>query len=71
MESEATLVWAQGGVELNSVSAVDLYLALIVFPDDTELDDSLRDRDNLESGLVFRILLEKSGMFEGGDQLCE
>ena len=47
MESEAALVWAKGRVELDTVAAVDLRLAFVIFPDDTELDDSLGDGDDL------------------------
>lgn len=43
VKTEATLVWAQGRVELNTISAVELELSLIIFPDDTELDDALGD----------------------------
>jgi hypothetical protein len=47
MESEAALVWAKGRVELDTISAVDLGLSLVVLPDDAELDDSLGDGDDL------------------------
>lgn len=70
MKSETTLVWAESGVELNSVSAVDLGLEFVILPDDSELDDSLGDGDDLEGGLVFGVLLEEGGVFEGGDELC-
>lgn len=69
MESQPSLVWTQCTVELNSVSAVDLELSLVGLPDDTELDDSLGDGDDFEGGLVFGVLLEKSAIFEGRDQL--
>ena len=58
MESKATFVWAEGRIELNAISAVYLGLKLVIFPDDTELDDPLRDRNDLESFLVFRVLFE-------------
>ena len=41
MESQSSLVWAYGAVELHTVSDVDLYLALVVHPGDTESDDAL------------------------------
>ena len=69
MESKAALVWTQGRVELDTISAVELELSLIVFPDHTELDDSLGDGDNLESSLVLRILLEESAVLQGRSQL--
>jgi hypothetical protein len=70
MESKATLVWAKGRVKLHTVTTVDLGLKLVIFPDDTELNDALWDGDYLQSFLVFRVLFEKRGMFEGGGQLC-
>ena len=70
MESQAALVGAQGGVELDAVAAVDLGLALVVLPDDAELDDALGDGDDLERGLVFGVLLEEGAVFEGRGQLC-
>jgi hypothetical protein len=69
VESETTLVRAKGGVELYSVSAVDLALALVIFPDNSELNDTLGDGGNLESLLVLWVLLEEGGVLEGGDQL--
>jgi hypothetical protein len=58
VESETALVWAESGIELNAVSLVDLALALVVFPDNAELDDTLRDGGNLESLLILWVLLE-------------
>jgi hypothetical protein len=49
VESETALVGAQSRVELHAVSSVDLALALVVLPGDTELDDALGDGGNLES----------------------
>jgi hypothetical protein len=65
VETETTLVWAESRVELHTVALVDLALALVVLPDDAELDDALRDRGDLEGLLVLGVLLE-----EGGDKLC-
>jgi hypothetical protein len=69
MESQSSLVWAQGRVKLHTVSAVDLDLVLVIFPDDTELDDAFWDGDDLEGGLVLGLLLEEGAVFEGGDKL--
>lgn len=75
MESQTTLVRTQGRVELNSVTTVDLDLSLVVFPGNSELDDSFRDLNDLEALGVFRILLQKrsegtfdfrQGLFEFG-----
>lgn len=54
---------------MNSVSAVDLDLVLVIFPDDTELDDAFWDGGDLESFLVFWVLLEEGRVLEGGGQL--
>lgn len=65
MKSKTSLVWTQGRVELYTISSVDLHLSLVILPDHSELDDSFRNGSNLEGGLVFRILLEERGVFEG------
>jgi hypothetical protein len=54
---------------LYTVSAVDLDLVLVIFPDDTELDDAFGNRDDLEGSLVLGLLLEESAVLEGGDKL--
>lgn len=64
MEAKTSLVRSQGGVVLNAVSIVDLDLEVVVFPDDTELDDTLRDGSDLESLAVLWVLLKKRGVFE-------
>jgi hypothetical protein len=70
VEPEATLVGTKSGVELDTVSTVDLDLAFIIFPDNTELDDTLRNGDDLKSLAELRLLLEKSGVLESGGELC-
>ena len=47
VESQSSLVRTQCTVELDSVAAVDLYLVLVVFPDNAELDDAFGDRGDL------------------------
>lgn len=69
MEAETALVGAQGRVELHTVALLDLALALVVLPDDAELDDALGDRDDFESFLVLGVLGEEGGGLEGGDEL--
>jgi hypothetical protein len=58
VEAETALVWTKSRVELHTVSLVDHALALVVLPYDAELDDALRDGDDLESLLVLGVLLE-------------
>ena len=70
MEAQAALVGTQGRVELDSVAAVDAQLALVVLPDDAELDDALGDGDDLEGGAVLGVLAEERAVLERGDQLC-
>jgi hypothetical protein len=70
VESEASLVWTEGGVELDTVAAVDLWLEVVILPDDAELDDALWDGDDGEGSLVFWVLLEEGGVLEGRGQLC-
>ena len=69
MESETALVRAQSGIELDAVSFVDLALALVVLPDNAELDDTLRDSGDLESLPVLGVLLEDGRVLKGGDEL--
>jgi hypothetical protein len=44
VKSETALVWTKRRVELHAVSAIDLHLALVILPRNTELDHALRDR---------------------------
>jgi hypothetical protein len=46
------------------------YLAFVIFPDDTELNDTLGNGHDLEGLAVLGLLLEKSGVLEGGGELC-
>lgn len=71
MKSQTSLVRTEGGVELHTVAAVDLHLALVILPDDAELDNALGNRDDLESGLVFGVLVEEGGVLKSRGQLCE
>jgi hypothetical protein len=41
VEAETALVRTKSGVELDAVALVDVAFALVIFPDDTELDDAL------------------------------
>lgn len=70
MESQTTLVRTQGRVELHTVTLVDLQLALVIFPDDSELDDTLRDSRDLEGSAVLRVLCEEGAVLKSACQLC-
>lgn len=65
METETALVWTESRVELYTVSAVDLWESLVIFPHDAELDDALWNGDDLEGSLEFRLLFKESAVFEG------
>lgn len=66
MKAQSSLVRPQCGIELHAISPIDLNLALVIFPDDAELNHSLGHGSNFQSGLVFRVLGEKGGVLEGG-----
>ena len=91
MESKTTLVRPECGVELplvmvsgkglylNSVATVDLHFAFIIFPDDTELDESFGDLPisailgrrvysyDREHFFQFRFLFEERAALQSGD----
>ena len=69
VETETTLVGTEGAVELDTETAVDLDVAGIILPDDTELDDTLGDGDDGESLAVFGVLLEEGGVLKGRGKL--
>ena len=71
MESEATLVRAKGRVILNSEATIDLQLALVVLPDDSELNDSLRDGHDIQCRAVLWVLLEQRRVLERAHELCK
>lgn len=68
MEPQTTFVGAKGRVVLDTEAIVGLDLEVVVFPDDAELDDPLRDGRDLESPAVLWIFLEKGGIFESRGQ---
>lgn len=70
MESQATLVRSQGRVELNSISAINAELAIVVLPCHTELNDTLWDGANFERRSVLGVLLEEGAVFKGTGELC-
>jgi hypothetical protein len=71
VQTETALVWAEGRVELDAVALVDVALALVVLPDNAELDDALGDGNDFEGLLVLGVLLEDGGTLEGGGELWE
>jgi len=69
MEAETTLVWTESGVELDTVSTVDLELTLVVLPNNTELNDTLWDRDDWKGSAEFWLKFEELGGLERGLEL--
>jgi len=59
VQSETTLVRAKGGVELDTVTTVDLEVTSIILPANTELNNTLGNRDDLEGDAVLGVLLEE------------
>lgn len=71
VESESALVRAEGRVVLDTESAVDLDVALVVTPGDTELDDALGDGGDGEGGAELGLLREELAVLEGAGELYE
>jgi hypothetical protein len=69
VQPETTLVGAKGRVKLDTVAAVDLDVALVVLPDNTELNDALGNGDDLEALAVLGVLLEEGGLLKGAGKL--
>lgn len=46
------------------------YLALVILPDDSELNDPLRDRGDLQGLAVLGLLLEQRRVLQGRGKLC-
>jgi hypothetical protein len=69
VQPETALVGTESRVELDAVALVDVAVALVVFPDNAELDDALGNGDDLESLLVLGVLLEDGGALKGGGEL--
>ena len=65
MEAQATLVRAESRVVLHAETAVDLDLALVILPCDSELDDPLRDSCDLEGLFVLWLFLKQGAVLEG------
>jgi hypothetical protein len=59
VESETTLVWTQSRVELDSETPVDGDRSIVSLPNDSEVDDSLRNRDDLKCPTVVWVLDEE------------
>jgi hypothetical protein len=54
VEPQTTLVGTESRVELNPIPTVDLEIALVILPSDTELDNTLGDGDDRQSSLEIR-----------------
>lgn len=70
METETALVGPEGRVELDTISTVDLELAPVVLPSNTELNHALGDGNDGESSFELGGDLEQLGAREGRLELC-
>lgn len=70
VESKTTLVGAKSAVVLHTVTTVDLEVALVVVPGNTELDDTLGDGGDSESGAVLGVLGEERAVLKSRSKLC-
>jgi len=61
VQPDTTLVGAKSRVKLDTIARVNVGSALVVLPDDAELDDALGDLDDFEGGLVLGVSLEERG----------
>jgi hypothetical protein len=68
VETETTLVGAEGRVELHTETTVDLELALVILPDDAELNHALGDGDNSEGLAVLGVSLEEGRVLKSGGE---
>ena len=71
MEAKPSFVGTQCGIELHAISPIDLDLALVIFPDDAELDHSLGHGCHFQRCFVFGVLGEEGGILEGRYKLYE
>ena len=69
MEPQTTLVGTESGIELDTITPVDLELSLVVLPDNTELNDTFRDGNYGKALFEFWVDGEELGSLEGRDKL--
>jgi hypothetical protein len=70
MQADAALVGPDGRVELDAIAAVDLDLALVVHPGNTEHDDTLRLYQALEQSLLLILGMGIKCRLEGEEHLA-
>lgn len=69
MEAQTTLVRSKSRVELNTKTTVDTQIAAVVLPDNTELDNSLRNRGNFKGCAVLGVAIEECAVVESALEL--
>jgi len=69
VKAETALVWSESRVELHTETPVNLEFTLIVFPDHSELDNTLWNRDDLQADFVLWVLLKEAAGLDGRDKL--
>jgi hypothetical protein len=71
MESETTLVGTKSRVELDTVTTVKFEITLVVFPDNTELDDTLGDLNDFQAASQVRVDLEELRVLKAGNKFAD
>lgn len=71
MESSATLIRTQTGVELYAISLVHFYLVLVIFPSHAKLDHTLGNGNYAERGTVCGMFGEQRRFCQGSREFCE
>ena len=69
MNRSSSSLNAAEGAYLNTIATVHLGLTLVIFPDHTKLDDSLRDLNDSEGFVVGWVLFEERT--QAGSQLVQ
>jgi hypothetical protein len=71
VETETTLVGAESRVKLHTETTVDLELALVILPDDAELNHALGDGDNSKGLAVLGVSLEEGRVLKSRGEFCK
>jgi hypothetical protein len=69
VESKTALVGTKSRVELDTETSVDLEVTLVVAPNNTELNDALRNGGNSKGSAVLGVLVVDGAVLEGRGEL--
>jgi hypothetical protein len=70
VESKTALVGTKSRVELDTETSVDLEVTLVVAPNNTELNDTLRNGGNSKGSAVLGVLVVDGAVLEGRGELA-